>query len=139
MSTFEINGNSYQTASMPVMTQFHVMRRMAPVLGKMAQNMTGMVEARAAIASGEEKSAMAALLPLAEAIAELSDADCEFVLNACLAVTKRQEGANWIPIWNINAKRLQFQDIDLAAMLTIAGNVLTSDLAGFLGGNVPTA
>ena len=137
MSSFEIDGKAYQTASMPVMTQFHVMRRMAPVLGKMAQNMAGMVAAKQEIAAGEG-SAMAAMLPLAEAVATLSDADCEFVLNACLAVTKRQEGTNWVPIWNVNAKRLQFQDINLMAMLTIAGNVLTEDLGGFLGGNVPT-
>lgn len=119
MAEFEVNGALYRAGKMDAFRQFHVARRLAPVVGSLGS------------LSQAARNPVEALAPVAQAIAGLSDADCEYVLGTCLGVVQRQQGNAWANIWNASAKRPMFEDIDLPAMLQIAMHVLQDTLGGF--------
>lgn len=120
---FEIKGERYSVSKMDAFKQFHVSRRLAPVLSGLA-----------ASAAGGKTDFSAFLQPIAEAVAAMPDADCDYVLHACLAVTRRKQGDAWVPVYNAGNKALMFDDIDLAAMLTIATKAIEENLGGFFLG-----
>lgn len=119
---FRIGENTYRAGRMNAMKQFHVARRIAPVIGSLV------ALTRGAPTMDE------ILQPIAEAIARLSDQDCEYVLGACLATCQRQSGQGWAVIWNDRIGKLIFDDIDLPVMIEIATRVLQDNLAPFFAG-----
>ena len=84
---FEINGQIYQSGKMDAFKQFHVSRRLAPVFGGLASS-----------ASKEAGDFSQFLQPIAEAVAQMPDTDCDYVLQACLSVANRQHGKGWAPV-----------------------------------------
>jgi len=119
---FEINGQQYRSGKLNARLQFHVARRLAPVLGGLAE------------ASKNNDGDFAGFLqPIADAIAGMSDADCDYVLDACLGVVQRQQGSSWVNIF-VN-KAQMFDDIDMGVMLQIASKVITENLGGFFQGS----
>jgi hypothetical protein len=120
---FDIAGNTYRAGKMDTFKQFHVSRRLAPVLGGLA-----------AVAGGDVKDFTAFLQPIADAIARMSDADCDFILQSCLGVVQRQQGNAWSPVFAGAGKALMFDDIDLGVMLQIAVQVIQDNLGGFFQG-----
>ena len=127
-SEIQVSGRTYRIGRLDAMRQFHVARKLVPVitsLGSLAE-VAGSLKLQSA-------EGIAALKPVMDALAAMPDADCEFVLGACLSVTQRQNdgGTGWSPVWNVAAKRLQFEDIGLPAMLQIAAAVLRENLGGF--------
>lgn len=125
MSEFEINGQQYRAAKLDAFKQFHVSRRLAPVL-------SGLVFS----ADGGVGDFTALLQPIAEAVARMPDADCDFILDACLSVVKRQQGGNWSTIYAGANQALMFDDIDMAVMLQIAAKVIQENIGGFFQGHI---
>lgn len=119
---FEINGQQYRSGKLSARLQFHVARRLAPVLGGLA----------AASKNGGDDFA-GFLQPIADAISGMSDADCDYVLDTCLAIVQRQQGSSWANVF-VN-KAQMFDDIDMGAMLQIASKVITENLGGFFQGS----
>ncbi|AFC85920.1 phage tail assembly chaperone [Frateuria aurantia] len=117
---FEINGRQYQSAKMDTRKQFHVARRLAPAMGSLA-----------AVAASGSVDNLSVLSPLASAIAAMPDADCDFVLDACLAVVSLNQSGSWVQIAN-RSGGLQFDEIELGEMLQIAAKVIQENLGGFL-------
>lgn len=124
---FEINDLGYKSHKMNAMTQFHVSRRLAPLLSSITD-----------LAKGGTHDAPMVFASLMGEISKLSDADCEYVLHACMAVTMRDQGGGrgFAPILASDGKTSMFPDIDMLAMLTIAAHVLQDNLAGFFPSNV---
>jgi hypothetical protein len=120
---FEINGQKYRSGKLNARQQFHVARRLAPVLGGLATASKGQTDNFATF-----------LQPIADAIAGMSDADCDYVLDTCLAsVQRQQQGSTWANIF-VN-KAQMFDDIDMGVMLQIASKVITENLGGFFQGS----
>lgn len=116
-----INGATYQIRKLTPMQQFHIARRLAPMLF--------------AIGAGAEKarggSGMAmAFEPAMEAIAAMSDADSEFVIGTSLSVVYRQQGSGWAPV-QVPGAGMMFQDIDLQTMLKLVFEVGKENLGNF--------
>ncbi|MDE1905298.1 MAG: hypothetical protein KGH75_02450 [Rhodospirillales bacterium] len=111
---FELGGQSYRAGGMSPLVQFHVVRRLAPFMGAMAQLKGSGVQ------------------PIMEAVAGMADADCEYVLFACLGTAKRRQGDAWAPVL-AGEHQIMFADIDLGLMLQLAARVIQSDLASFFG------
>lgn len=138
-------GHNYRIGKLSAMQQFHVLRRLAPLL-------KGFVEVfRDAVSQGKSGADLASLIrsgelnplsavePIVEAISSMSDVDGEYVLNACLAVCARQVegGRGWAPLRNSGG--MMFADIDLQTMMTLTWKVLESNLAGFFSsGETPS-
>lgn len=111
----EINGVTYQLATLDAMTQFHVMRRIMPIVG---------------VISGDD-----AMERAFRALGELSDEDSEYVLNKCLTGCMRKNGDNWAKVY-VNG-RLMFEDIGLPGMLRLAVATLKEPIAGFFTNLAP--
>lgn len=129
---FTVAGNSYKARKMPAMTQFHVARRLAPILGALmeavpASAMDGKTVDLAKI------DGLKMMEPIAQVISTMSDADSEYILNACLEACDRQQpgDAGWGPVKAKGSKAPQYSDIDMPAMLQIAWKVIQENLGAF--------
>jgi hypothetical protein len=141
-STFEVNGVKYASTKLNAFQQFHVLRKLGPVIAKLGPSFLMAAPQVVTHADGSTTTTptnifddMTKMAPALEALSEMSESDCDFVLHRCLAVTKRfQEPNHWVNIWHDQVKRLQFEDIDLATMMQITIHVLGESLAGFSPG-----
>jgi hypothetical protein len=116
---FEISGNAYRSGKMDTFKQFHVSRRLVPAFG----NVVGGIHGEAGFDD--------LIQPLMQAIASMTDADCDFILDACLNVVRRQQKDAWSPIYAGANQSLMFDDIDMTVMLQIAGKVIQDNLSSF--------
>jgi hypothetical protein len=125
---FETKGHTYRVGRMDAKRQFHVLRRMGPIMpGLMALDGKGL---------DADEDAQAALGALTTALAEIQDVDMDYILDSCLAVAERKQPAGgWARVSTGGA--LMFEDIDMAVMLQIAWQALQHNLSGFFGGKLP--
>lgn len=135
---FEAKGRTYRVGRMDAKRQFHVLRRMGPIMpGLMALVGTEPgVEKTDGKGLDAEAGAQAALGVLATSLAEIPDADMDYILDNCLAVAERKQAAGgWARVAIDGA--LMFEDIDMPVMLQIAWQALQHNLSGFFGGKLP--
>lgn len=119
MSDIEINGNLYRIGHMDARKQFHVSRRLAPLLAGLGS------------ALADKKSDLAATFqPIAEALSKMSNEDMDYVLDNCLAVVSRQQGNQFAPVMS-RGGGMMFEDIDLPTMMQLAIAVIRENLGGF--------
>jgi len=132
MLEFDVDGHHYRARKMNAFQQFHVARRLAPLISEMLQ----MGDALRAM--GEDPKKL--IVPFADALSRVSDDDCNYVLGVCLSMVQRMQGGNgagiaWADAWSERAHRVMFEDIDnLQPMMEIVVNVLMDNLQGFFGG-----
>lgn len=125
---FEVGGHKYQSTKLDTFKQFHVARKLAPVIGALAPTLKGV----------QEGDGWSAMLPIAQAIRDLPEADCNYILHACLSVVKRKVGEiGWQNVWNDSAKTLQYQDIQMVEMIQITVFVLQDNIGNFTGALSP--
>lgn len=141
MTELEIGGNTYRINSMPAMTQFHVMRKLGPVLPGIVPVLAQAAAALPQADGQEDGGAMAtvdgvaaiamAARPLLDGLAAMADADAEYVINHCLsAVMRRDHGGK---SWNAVSRDgvTMFDDIDLMTSMQIVWAVLRENYTGF--------
>lgn len=125
MAELTINEQVYRTGRMTAKVQFHVVRRLLPLVSSIGE-------------LSSEADTGNVLKVLAEAVYKLSDDDCDYILERCLSVCHRKQGDNWVLVWNQQAKQPQFSDIDMPAMLQLTIATLQENLTSFFpnpGGN----
>lgn len=142
--TITVGDYEYRIGRLPPFKQFHIARRLAPLLAAMSKGAVNAFgeqqsEAPALVVRAEssneqaEEQAQDSLIkfvqPIAEALASMSDADTEYVLNTCLAAVTRKQGERFAPVM-VNA-RLMFQDIQLADMMQLTVAVVRENLGDF--------
>lgn len=111
---FAINGVNYKAAKLPAIKQFHIVRRVAPLLA----GMTDKDKALEGIMNG---------------IGSLKDEDANYILFGLLACVEREQvGHGWAKV--SVGESLMFQDIDLAVMFQIATKAFQENYSGFLEG-----
>jgi hypothetical protein len=130
---FEISGQRYRAEKLDAFKQLHVSRKIAPIVPKLLPMFLKFAESGDAMKADLTGMAQA-FEPLAQALADMPDADCEYVFNACLGVVARNQQGNWASVWNQNAKSLMFDDIDLGQMTQIAVKVIWDSLGPFISG-----
>ncbi|WP_446902995.1 phage tail assembly chaperone [Burkholderia sp. YIM B11467] len=155
----ELSGKRYQIGRLSAMQQFHVSRRIAPIIPSMipvlmkfyAEIERGRnVAANAALealASGENAPAAQqrdvlglvdsiapVLQPFADALAGLKDEDAEYVFGTCLSVVERQHMNGWAKVWAAAHKTSMFDDMDIGSMLPLVVRVVVENLGPFING-----
>jgi hypothetical protein len=149
MLEFIVGEHHYRARKMNAFQQFHVARRLAPVISEVLT--MGDLLAKAGVvappADGEEPPAPdlgKLIVPFADALSKVSDGDCNYVLGACLSMVQRQQGGNgqgpatWADIWSERAKAMMFEDINaMPPMMEIVMHVLQDNLLGFFGAAPP--
>jgi len=130
MSEIEIKGIQYRLGTLDAMKQFHVFRRIAPLLKVFGQPTIEESDA------GKRFEAIAQ--PLAEAIADMPDETSEYIINTCLAVVQRGiANGGWAPVIS-RQKQLMYNDIDMTTMLRLTMEVIQENMAGFFSSDLPT-
>ena len=116
---FELSGVEYRAAKIDAMKQFHIVRKLAPLMAEFAPK------------AGATDSKGPAIEGLANALAKMSDADSESLVHALLGSIKRKEKQG-LGFSNItNGESLMFQDIDLKTMMQLAWQALQFNFKDF--------
>jgi len=110
MYEFTHNGHQYRAGRLSAMEQFHVSRRISPLIPPLIPIFLQMARDTK---DGQQQQAanldqLASLFqPFTDGLASMKDADAEYVLSTCLSVVMRRvaDTNNWTPIWNKAAKR----------------------------------
>lgn len=123
----EIDGVSYRTGTLNAKQQFHIARRILPIIAKLG-TMTPV--------NGAEEPDTGRVLDfftiVADGLSHLSDADCDYIMAACLGVVQRQQGDRYFPVWNKQADAPQFQDMKLPALTQLTMAVIQDNLGDFM-------
>lgn len=127
MSDIEVNSNTYRIGKMDTRKQFHVSRRLAPLLAGIGGAIAGSM-------AGDGSALAATFQPIAEALSKMSDEDTDYVLDNCLAVVSRLQGNQFAPVM-ARGGALMFDDIDLPSMMQLAVAVIRENLGGFFPGS----
>lgn len=141
MTELEIGGNTYRINSMPAMTQFHVMRKLGPVLPGIVPVLA---QAAATLPQGDSQEAGGAMAtvdgvaaiamaaqPLLDGLASMADADAEYVINHCLSAVMRRDagGKSWSAVHRDGVT--MFDDIDMIGRMQLIWAVLRGNYSGF--------
>lgn len=132
-----VNGIEYQFAKINAVEQFHVVRRLAPIIGDLLAALTSKIPAGQSMQSLKDSFTEAdgaeLMVPVANAIAKLSDEDANYVLFKLLqSIQRKQQGGGWAHIKVSGKDILMFDDIDMPTMLKLAGLSLMENLGGFI-------
>lgn len=127
---FEINGVEYRAAKLTVFDQLKVSRKLLPVLAGVVGDLQQLRDAAAGGEAGITNSVDSLLPKIAQVAADMSDEDVNAILHPCLAVVSRRHEKGWVPVFRSGS--LMFDDIDLMALLQIAGRVVGDSLGNFL-------
>lgn len=130
---FTIEGNEYRVRKLTAVQQLHVSRKLAGVLTVAFPAFVALAEKDPDDGVDIEKI-FSSFGPAAEAIAAMPEAEVDFVCATCLAVVSRRQGSAWCQVWNERAKALQFEDIDLGAMMQMVFRVIQDSLGNFIQG-----
>ena len=137
MAEFSVNGQNYRSAKIDAMRQFHLSRKLAPIIPTLIPVFLQLAESR----KGSDKplsddlSSLSGLLePFAEGIASMSDEHAEYILGTCMSVVQRQQGTTWMAVWNNGQKVCMFDDIDAGSMIQIGFQVIRESLGPFIFG-----
>lgn len=147
-TAFQYKGVNYRAERIDAMRQFHVVRRLAPVLaqlaaafGKVAPPAKAPAPVPAPVPAPEavaeptaaapiDPGAIAGLEGVANALAGLSDADAEYVLHTLLShVTREQPGAGWHKV--SNGSSFMYDDLPLPTLMYLAFKSLQENLGDF--------
>ena len=119
MKEFKVGEHTYQSGRLSAMQQFHVARRLAPMLQGIGQGLRTV-----------EADPVAMFGPIAEALSSMSDVDAEYIVNLCLDACTRQQTGGWAKVRSQGG--IMFPDIQMPQMLQICWHVLQDNLGNFI-------
>jgi hypothetical protein len=129
VTEIEIGGQQYRIGKMDAMRQFHVARRLAPVLASLGISATEL----------DGIDLFSVLGPVSEVLAKMPNEDVEYVIGSCLSVVHRREGEKWAQVQSpLPQARLMYADIDMPVMVRLAVEVVKDNLGGFFA-DLPAA
>jgi hypothetical protein len=126
---FEIKGTSFQVNKIDVFKQYHVVRRLAPILADLLP-----VMGKFASMSPDElkQDQFESLAPVLNGFAKLSDADSDYVLLALLSAVAMKQDSTGNYAQLVVRDIMMFKDVlDLPTTLQCAGRALLYNLKGF--------
>lgn len=141
MKEVEFKGVQYRIGTLDCFKQFHVARRLAPLLASLAKASAEVPASIKEAPDTEENSAKwfeTISGPLVDAFATMSDETADYITQTCLAVVQRDAGkGTWAPV--LVRQKLMYQDIDMATMVGLTIAVVQDNLAGFFSSGLATS
>lgn len=134
-TTHTVKGHTYVVGKLSAMKQFHVVRRLAPLLlGLVGKDKAKMQELKGLAPEEMLKRSSdmgpKALSSMIKEIAAMDDKSAEFIIMTCLGAVERKQGTGgWAAL--VAGGELMFEDVDMVGMLTLVGHVLMENLSGF--------
>ena len=135
---FSIGNLNFKLNKLDPFKQFHIVRKVGPILADLLPAMKGMAEKqnklKNKLSESEKLDQFAEIAaPVMLGLSKLSDADSEMVLLGLLSsVEIQQSSGNWAKV--ANSTMVIMQDLELPVLLQIAGRAFGFNLAGFFAG-----
>ena len=131
MNPVEVNGRSYSIGKLDAFKQFHVARRLAPLVQSIGSAM---------LAAKNSDNQLERFKPVLDLLAKMSDEDVEYILGACLNVVTRKQPDGGFARVRANGT-MMFDDITVADMMTLTMAVVEENglLDFFLDAPTPTS
>lgn len=121
---------TYQIGKLDAMKQFHLVRRLGPVL-VIAGVSLDMIRSGMKVDMGD---IVAMAGPVMEVMSRMPDDEAEYLVFLCLSVCKMKQGDKWAPLMSPDGKKLMFSNIEMPEMLRVVVEVLKDNLGNFLTG-----
>lgn len=133
---FEIGEMKFKLSKISALKQFHIVRRIAPILADLLPAMKSVksVSETEELTENQKLDKFAEIAaPLMNGLSKLSDADADLVLYGLLnAVEIQQPTKNWAFV--ANGQMLMIQSLELPILLQCAGRAFMYNLSGFFAG-----
>lgn len=127
MGEFEVKGLKFKVHKISAFKQFHIVRRLAPILGELGPAMKKLQGLKG---PDLEKNQFDLIQPVMNGISKLSDEDSNHVLLGLLeAAYMKQDSGNWANM--VISGQLAFDNLDLGVLLQVAGRAFAFNLSGF--------
>lgn len=124
----DVGAFKYRVGNLSAMQQFHIVRKLAPVLSGVADAMKGLSTASTPDTIASEISSFD---KIAQAVSSMSHQDSEYVIKICLAACHRHVPGGGLARLVQADGTLSFADMKLADMLQLAWRVLQGSLSDF--------
>lgn len=131
---FEIGSKKFKLCKIDAFKQFHIVRRIGPILSELLPAMKNVGKNQASLSESEKFEDLAKFAgPVMSGISKLSDADADLVLFGLLSsVEVQQSSGNWARV--ATPSMLMIQDMELPVLLQLAGRAFMFNLSGFFAG-----
>lgn len=126
---FKIGEHSFKVGKMNAFKQFHVVRRLAPILGDLIPIMQKLEKMPAA---ARDEAMLEMLSPALTGLSKLSDEETNKILLSLLECVHVQQGPAWAAV--VLDGKLMFEQFDLPVLLQAAGKAFAHNLSGFFQG-----
>jgi len=130
---FVIGNIEFKLSKMDAFKQFHVVRRMGPILSDLLPSLKDMAASSKKELNEEEKLDQIAkfVSPIMNGLSKLSDDDADKVLLGLLSCVemKQSQTGNWARV--VNGNNLMFSNLELPILLQAAGKAFMFNLSGF--------
>ena len=120
----EVNSHVYLIGKLDVFKQFHVARRLAPVLAALGSSAGDVAKAETA-----DGAMMGVLSGVASVVAQMPEDDVNYVLNACLSAARRKSDDKWARV--MTGTNLMFADMQMDEMMRITIETIKENLGSF--------
>lgn len=132
VATVEAGGHTYGVSTLDTFTQWHLARKMGPLLIPILPMVMRLYAAgQKKMVFGDLMKEIATYLPDALSIlASMPQEDADFVLLTCLGALHRKEKTGWAKVRSAGA--LMYSDIKLPAMLQLTYEVIKANLGDFI-------
>jgi hypothetical protein len=136
---FEIGGYNYRVEKLNAIAQFHLSRKIAPLIPALAPVIVKYFEVGKGDLLGAKILQVAELAePFAVALAEMTDEAAEQILMMALSKVQVQTDASknvWMPLWNPAAKMASVLELnDFGHLLPVAIKAILFNLGNFIDG-----
>lgn len=122
----DIEGARYRSEKLDCIAQFHLARRLTPVLpgllGTVLKTDFTKIDAGTAL--------VLAAGPVGQALAMMPQEDADYVVYGCLRACSRQEGSAWAPLLSPQGV-LMYKDLPFIHMMRLVIEVIKENLGGF--------
>jgi hypothetical protein len=122
MKTIELKGTTYVIGKLDAMKQFHVTRRLAPLLAAAGESASQVKDLEV------DGIFMRMAMAVTTGLASMKDEDAEFIIGTCCDAVQRQVGDKRIAI---RAGGRFFDDIDMMTMMRLTSEVVQENCGDF--------
>ncbi len=134
--SFEIGARSFKLNKIDAFKQFHIVRRIGPILADLLPAMKDaqkIAAGQGSMSESEKLDEFAKIAaPLMTGLSKLSDEDANKVLFGLLSSVELQQATgNWARV--ATDSMVMIQDLELPLLLQLAGRAFAYNLSGFFG------
>lgn len=129
MIEIELNGNTYRLRKLDAFGQFHVSRKIAPIIPTLIPMFLKI--SRSGVSLDMEEFGEL-FQPFADGIASMPDEAAEYIMSTCLGAVQRQTSGAWANVWS--SAGCMFDDMDLSVLMQLCFRVIKESLGPFMDG-----